>query len=374
MGVMSTICEHSEAAKQCTRLDEMFAAGSSEGLIANLKTDLFALDAGRSVIPATLNDRRDAPTCYLCCASAAYVDYAREEMRNFQGRPAVKAALYGLLSLAAPLVRTTGFDHQVQPNNWLFSTNIWCGLSAREIEEVTGRLLKSRPDRAIVWRSLNDVTDTDAIGWFRAAGYDIYPARQVYLFDCRTASPAIHRDERRDMALLGEVDYQLTPPEGILAGDFERIEALYAKLYLDKYTRLNPQYTALLLKQLHDARILRFFGLRNRDGQLDGVVGFFEQGDVMTAPVVGYDTSIDQDVGLYRRLMAIGLKRARERRILFNMSAGAAAFKRNRGAVSAIEYAAVYSRHLSRKSRAAAYLVRTILQRVGVPIMRKYEL
>ena len=94
----------------------------------------------------------------------------------------------------------------------------------------------------------------------------------------------------------------------------------------------------------------------------------------MTAPVVGYDTDIDQEAGLYRRLMAIGLSRARERRLLFNMSAGAASFKRNRGALPAIEYAAVYNRHLPWKSRAAAAIVRTVLERIGVPTMRKFKL
>jgi hypothetical protein len=279
-----------------------------------------------------------------------------------------------LLRLAAPVVKATGFDHQVQPNNWLFSTNIWCGLSRAEIEGTTAELLTKWPGGAIVWRSLNELTDGDVIASFAAAGYGLYPARQVYIFDCRRGRPPMHRDERRDMALLAQADYEVVTPQAMRADDFARIEALYGKLYLQKYTPLNPQYTARLLERLHAAAILRFFGLRGASGRLDGVIGFFEQGEVMTAPVVGYETAIDQETGLYRRLMAIGLRRARERRLLFNMSAGAAGFKRNRGALPAIEYAAVYSRHLPWKSRAAAAIVRTVLERVGVPTMRRFKL
>ena len=72
--------------------------------------------------------------------------------------------------------------------------------------------------------------------------------------------------------------------------------------------------------------------------------------------------------------MAIGMREARDRRLLFNMSAGAAGFKRNRGALPAIEYAAVYNSHLPWKSRVAAAIVRAVLTGIGVPTMRKYEL
>lgn len=72
--------------------------------------------------------------------------------------------------------------------------------------------------------------------------------------------------------------------------------------------------------------------------------------------------------------MAIGLARARQRRMLFNMSAGAASFKRNRGAVAAIEYAAVYSRHLAVSRRVACRIVRATLETVGPALLKRFEL
>ena len=369
---MDSILPTSDLATQCRRLVEIFNADPTA--ITNLRTRLFALQAGGTFIPATLNDAMDAPTCYLCCASAAYVDYAREELRNFEGSSATRLMLRAVLNLAGPVVRATGFDHQVQPNNWLFSTNIWCGLSPAEIQATTARLLMEWPGRAIIWRSLNEATDADVLASFANAGYRMYPARQVYIFDCRYGQPPVHRDEKRDLALLARPDYRFVPPDDLRADDFPRIEELYGKLYLQKYTPINPQYSARLLERLHEAGILNFFGLRGESGRLDGVIGFFRQGEVMTAPVVGYDTALAQEIGLYRRLMAIGMREARDRRLLFNMSAGAAGFKRNRGALPAIEYAAVYNRHLPWKSRVAAAIVRAVLTGIGVPTMRKYEL
>jgi hypothetical protein len=65
---------------------------------------------------------------------------------------------------------------------------------------------------------------------------------------------------------------------------------------------------------------------------------------------------------------------AMEKGLLFNMSAGAAGFKRNRCAVPSIEYSAVYTRHLSRKRRVATRIVGSILTGVGLPLLRRYEL
>ena len=94
----------------------------------------------------------------------------------------------------------------------------------------------------------------------------------------------------------------------------------------------------------------------------------------MTAPIVGYDSTLPQDTGLYRMLMALGTRRARERKMLYNMSAGAASFKRNRGGVRALEYSAVYNVGASPGQRLAAMVVRKILDWVGIPVLRSFEL
>ncbi|MGO4566958.1 GNAT family N-acetyltransferase [Rhizobium sp. 2YAF20] len=359
---------------QAQEMERVFNDHPARALIGKLDTIVTTLRMGQLLLPVTINDRRLSPTCYLCCPSVAYIAYAREELRNLAESPAAKRAMDSLLRLAAPLMRMTGFDHQIQPNNWLLATNICCALNVAEIHEVTQELCAFHPGMAIVWRSLNDVSDARMLAFFRACGYGLYPARQVYLFDCRQGPVRVHRDEKRDTLLLAQPDFSVVEPRDIALTDFQRIEVLYAKLYLQKYTYLNPQYSALWLQQMHEAGVLQFYGLRNRDGQLDGIAGFFDRGDVMSAPVVGYDTTIDLKAGLYRRLMAIALQRARDRRLLFNMSAGAAAFKRNRGGIAAIEYSAIYNRHLSWKNRAAATFVRAILRNIGIPIMRNYRL
>jgi len=340
-------------------------------LVGNLRTELTWLRAGDTWVPVTIND--GAPTNYVCCPSSAYLDYAVDELRHFSAHPWLKVGLRGLIEACRPLMRASGLDRQVQPNNWLFSTNLLPDLSVADIKTVTAEAVARRPGHAVVWRSVNDYSTLDVKARFEAAGYRAFASRQIYMFDCRGDPPRIGRDEARDRKCLARGDYAVDSGPWT-AADFDRMAWLYQRLYLDKYTWLNPIYSAAFLAEAAKSGVLSFTGLRNRDGELDGVVGFFERGDTFTAPVVGYDTDLPAEAALYRRLMALALTRARETRRLLNMSAGAAAFKRNRGGMAALEYMMVYNRHLGMGRRMTAGVVRTLINRIGIPLLKGFEL
>ena len=246
-------------------------------------------------------------------------------------------------------------------------------MSQVDIAGVTERLTQQWPRHAIVWRSVNDVSTRAMKDRFEAAGYHAFASRQVYLFDCRNTSPPVGRDETRDGKLLQQADYKMTQGPWC-EDDFTRMAWLYQRLYLDKYTWLNPVYTPLFLARGHAGGLLDLWGLRNAAGGLDGFIGFFDGGDTMTAPLVGYDTDLPAEAGLYRRLMALALKRAREKRLLYNMSAGAAAFKRHRGGTAALEYMMVYDGHLPFGRRLAAGAVRVLITAVGIPLLQGFAL
>lgn len=354
-------------------LEETFAGVPAKELIANLDTSLTFIEVAGTRIPVTLNDG-DARTCYICCPSAAFTDYALEEMRNFAPGSLTQRVLGGLVRASAPLVAATRADYQAQPNNWLFSTNVWPGLPAEAVRDITLQCLDRWPDRAIVLRSFNDRMDAPLLEAFRASGYRLIASRQVYVYDCRDELPERGADLARDMAMMRRKDYPLCGPQDIGEDDFERIAELYAMLYLEKYTPLNPQYTPEFMRRAHRTGLIEFHGVRAADGRLAGVIGFFGIGDVLTAPMVGYDTTLPQEHGLYRRLVALGMFLARERRMFYNLSAGAASFKRNRHAEPAIEYAALYNAHLPFGSRAATWTIEQILQRIAVPVMRRFKL
>jgi hypothetical protein len=362
-------------AEMVARFVAIFQGRPVPDLIRNLVTEVDQIAvAGRSY-PLTLNTPVAGGTCYICSPVTAYIDYAIDETRNFRARPALRLAVRGLIRACGPVVSASGLDHQVQINNWLFSTNPVPTLGRATVAELRDRLTRDHPARALVLRSLNDRADRASLDALRAEGFCLLPARQIYLFGAEEAALGESANARRDRQAIDRTPYALAGNDSFCGADFDRTAALYDQLYIRKYTPLNPQYTAAYVREMHQAGLMRLRGLRDpADGQLVAVTGLFENGRTLTQPVVGYDTSRPQREGLYRMVMAMAQDHARTQGLFFNMSAGAAAFKRHRQAVPVIEYTAVFADHLPRRQRLAIGTMQRVLTRVGIPLLQRFEL
>ena len=355
------------------RFVDLFTQQPVHRLIANLSTQVETIDLAGQSVPMTVNDGAGQGNCYICDPVTGYIDYAIEEKRNFVNQPLLRQALTGLIRCASPLVRATGLSQGVQVNNWLFSTNpaprIDRSAAAAMRDDLTARF----PGHAILLRSLNTYADAVTLGATAAEGYLLIPSRQIYLFDGRIAQP-LSRDMRNDRRLLRKTSYDIVPNDGFVAEDYVRCAGLYDLLYLEKYTPLNPQYTAGFISQMHQRGLLELEGLRDANGTLVAFGGRFQIGHTLTQPLLGYDTALPQQHGLYRMITAMAQQAALDRGLLFNMSAGAAGFKRHRRAVPAIEYSAVYARHLPMRRQIALRAVAAVLSGVGVPLLQRYQL
>ncbi|MGX9145466.1 GNAT family N-acetyltransferase [Mesorhizobium sp. 128a] len=341
-------------------------------LVRNLTVKVEAFEiAGRS-FPLTLNDAEGAPNCYICCPSSAYIDYAIDETRNFVSSPLLQKAIRVLIGLCAPLVRASGLDHQVQVNNWLYSTNPVPQLDRKAISAIRDDLTTRFPDRSIVIRSLNETADPWTIAALKQEGFRLLAARQVYIFAGRGS--AMSNDMKRDRKRLRTTPFETVGNADFIEADYARCEALYRMLYLDKYTPLNPHYTARYIGEMHRRGVLKLAGLRRPGGELVAVTALSKNGRTLTQPIVGYDTGLPVSEGLYRMMMALAQDHAMAHGLFFNMSAGAAAFKRLRGAVATVEYNAVYVGHLPRHQRVAVRIMETVLARIGIPLLRRFEL
>ena len=360
--------------KRAKGLVDLFENFAARDLIRNLDVEMSAITFGNLVLPLSRNQSGKTKNCYICSPSSAYIDYAIEETRNFAQAPLLQMVLASLIGLCAPLVKACGLEDQVQINNWLFSTNPLPALNADLVVDIKTRLTKEHPGSAIIIRSLNEIADGNSIKALEAAGFRLLASRQIYMFSGSSDDGNHRRTINRDRRMREKNGYRQARHEEFTDPDFARCEALYNMLYLEKYSTLNPHYSLTFFKEMHASGLVKFSGVRNATGELDAMSGIFENANTITQPFVGYDTTRPQEFGLYRIAMSFGIEQALSHNQKFNMSSGAASFKRNRGAEPALEYMAVYNRHLSLKNRIATAIVQKILKYIGVPLIRRFEL
>lgn len=344
-------------------------------LIANVDTQLRAVhhEVLGVTLPISVGDREYGAS-YVFSPYTHYVSYAREELSMLQSR-AARAALSALLTPVGWLFKASRFNKAVQVNNRLLSTNLYPPLGAAEITSLVELLLRVYPDRTLIFRSLNSRTAPVYLKTLQQLGFRLVPSRQVYLYDSPDQIPSKARWlQKRDYALLDKHEYDICGPGELSGTDSSRLAELYRLLYIDKYSAHNPVFTPLFFERALQKGLLKLYALRAREtGRLDAVLGYYMQDGIMTTPVFGYDTTVPQEVGLYRMLSAVLLRQAAEEGCLLHESAGAARFKRNRGATAEIEYSAVYDRHLPLYRRIGWAMLSPLLNKVGVPIMQKYK-
>lgn len=353
---------------------EAFAAlhdgGNAAQLADNLHARIHVLRGGGMPVPAMVTGPKRG-NAWICSPRTTYADYAAEEARRllprWQSGPV--AALCGSVGR---LLDAVGIDRAVSLNNWGLSTNLYPPLPQVDLSGLIDEARTRWPGHALWFRSLNPVHNADWLAALQARGFTLVASRQVYLRQAHL--PVSGRDLAADLRLLQRQDLQPVADAAFDEADYPRIAALYAQLYLDKYSRHNPAYHATMLRDWHRKGLLQLRGFRGQDGQLLCIAGMFGTETTMTTPIVGYDTTQPQRLGLYRALTACGFDEALRSGRHLNLSAGAAGFKRLRGATPAIEYSAVWVPPTARASRAVVSVLSALTCRLGVPLMRKYQL
>jgi hypothetical protein len=348
------------------------AGHDTRAFVANLNTRVEMIGDADRRVPVTVN-YAEPDNAWVCSPYTAYCAYAIEELQRLMPAP-MAYPLSMLCRGAGAALRRARIDQAVTVNNWLLSTNLYPAFYSSVLDRWIADARERWPDHAIWFRSLNEAWTPEWLDALKARGAILLPSRQVYLYSDIRRLAQSRSNLKTDLDLLARSTLERCDDADIDTADYSRCEQLYAMLYLQKYSRLNPAYRAGFIQAWHRARLLRLTGFRNREGVLEAIVGTFERDGVITAPLVGYDTSLPQRLGLYRLLMAAVLKYAMQTGRRINLSAGAARFKRLRGGVPTIEYSAVLADHLPRERQRALRALRWLTTRIGVPIMTRFEL
>ncbi len=361
-------------------------AGGTREVASNVDVTLSVVAVGGERLPLTTPSSRTPrpgarseetdPQSYVVSPVTHYLHYAREEVGELRSRVA-RLAARGVLHVLGMAFAVSRIDDVAFVGNSLISTNLHPQLDESEVAGLTEALQRSHPHLAIGWRSVhgrgNLLPET-----LRRCGYRLIPARSVLFTETRGTGWARVRDTVRDRAVYEGSAYRarpapLDPATGMSPLPVrERIAQLYTQLYVDKYSRLNPRYTAAFIGVAQQSGLLEFVLLEHEgDARIDGVFGFRVANGFLAAPVLGYDTRLPQELGLYRMLSYLVARTANENGVQLHNSSGVAAFKRNRGAEPEFEYTAVYTRHLPWRHRAGWRLLETVVRVVAVPMVRR---
>jgi hypothetical protein len=344
----------------------------SEKFAENIHTRIELLQQGDCAIPVTINSN-EPDNAWVCSPKATYADYAAEEAERYLSSSLTGSSRWLFQKVQAWLGRSD-IDRVVTLNNWLLSTNIYPALASVPLHAIIASAREQWPGHALWFRSLNERQNSDWLNALSVKGFQFIASRQVYLYDDMGSLVAKHINLKRDLALLNKTNIHRVHDNEFGERDYARIAHLYKQLYIDKYSKLNPRYSAEFMRNWHQAGLLQFDGFRDQYGELLAVIGLFQQGGTITAPIVGYDTALPQSLGLYRLVTACAYEATLHKRHCLNFSAGASYFKRLRGGVATIEYSAVYTAHLPRKTQQAIRILSLSTRKIGVPLMRRYQL
>lgn len=349
-----------------------FQREGSRALIANLDTTVSLHHWGEHRLPLTVNDGARAET-FVCSPRVTYRDYPLDELARFPHQ-AIVPPLRLLVRGVGALLDRCGADRVVHVNNWMMSTNLPVALDTALVSTQTEVLAATWPTHLLAMRSLTRRHSAPLIDALLASGWLLLPSRQVFLVDDVTRETLPRRDTKRDDRLWRRGEYAYEELANVGARDAARIAELYALLYLRKYSALNPAFTPAFVMTTARIGLLRYLVLRDGDGTIQGFGAMLHAGQHATMPLLGYDTGADRARGLYRLSFHAGTRYAARHGLRFNMSSGATAFKRHRGATAEMEFTAFYARHLPRARRRPLTLLQGIATRIGMPLLRRYDL
>lgn len=348
------------------------AASGPGALIPNVRTTVLGLRSAGRVLPVTVNDGARGGS-YVCEPYSAYILYARREL-DIIGAGAEKWLFLPLIALAAILLRIARINRIVHVDNWLLSTNLHGDWQGEDLGAIRRFLAARYPGHIIAIRSLDHWSSPGLIAQALADGWRLFPSRQIWVTSDMAAQWQPRHSVAEDRRALRRSGLVIERLDRITLEDAERIAQLYAMLYLDKYSALNPAFSARWVQETHRMGLIRYRCARDREGVIQAVAGSLRRGGVLTPPVVGYDTAKPRALGLYRIACLLFSEDALAEGVMLNGSAGAAEFKRLRGATAEIEYSAYFIAHLPLVRRVILGLVAGLLNRVAVPYMRKHQL
>lgn len=342
----------------------------SQLFIKNANVQLLALVIDHHVLPLTVSES-PINNSYVCSFYGQYIGYGQEEIKRLKN-PFLKWSLYHLIRACGKIFKLAQFDKVIFVNNWLISTNLHPPLSSIQIKALKQFLIDKFPGHAIAFRSIN-FHDTKRLSEdLKSNGFNFLFSRKVFFFDPKNQETIKSRMYKSDLKLFNEASYKILKNDEIPPEAIPRLLQLYNSLYIEKYSVLNPQLTEKMLELLLKTKFLELRAIE-KNGVIEGILGYYSRNETMTSPIFGYDTNKPGN-DAYRIISTILALEAKENQKILNQSSGASSFKKLRRATPHLEYSAIYYQHLAKSRQKAWGMLIKIFNSLGIPVLNYLDL
>ena len=360
-----------ESALQTQSWFSVFSKHGLSACIPNVWADVFFAVDDTYAVPLT-RTRKHPRNSYVCSPYSHYITYALKETQKLEPRW-LGTCLATVLQYLGRYLQRGQFEPTAYVNNWLLSTNLYDVWPLPFITQLHHALVAHFPTTPIAFRSIDAKANAALMNHLLSLGYQPVFSRFVWYQDPHDRT--VHRKKSyiRDGQIFRRSGYTVRTHHDFTQEDYVRAAHLYSMLYIEKYSEMNPKFSALFLQEQCVNSHLQLRGLC-KDGTLDAVYGFYTRNGFGTCPIFGYDTTIPKKVGLYRSLSWLWAEEAKRLNIQIHASSGVGAFKRHRGAVPEIEYNMVYTEHLPRHMKRRWRLLGLLAKYIAIPLIKKQEL
>jgi len=332
----------SEYSKKSIVFYGMFDLQNSNALVLNVSSRFFLYSFGRDIFLVNQNDSNT--NSYVSSMMSAYVTYPLDELsliKDTKKRNSVFMALK-VLKFVFRLIR---IERAVFVGNFLVSTNFHPESLVENCDKIGKFLSEKFENDYVVLRSVNERRDAKLIESLKDNGWTLLPARMVYLFDNDKLEIRQKKNHyKKDMKLLRECEFDCVS-NGFETKDFERMARLFELLYIEKHSEQNPKFSAKYIQKSYESGFCELYAYK-KDSEIIAFIAILEMEGVISTHMLGYDTALPQELGLYRLLCAKLHSIANDRGLDINFSSGAGGFKSARGGEAVLEYTAVYTKVL----------------------------
>lgn len=321
--------------------------------IPNVHAIIYVLYIDNRLVPISIKGRGN--DSWIHSLKAQYVDEMRAELLRMTNNLVIERLGKALLSRLEYLMN--GLDETITVLPSMMPTTLYD--TVYDVPRITKRLTELFPNKAVLFRTLNFMHNSDWITTLLSSGYVPLISRVVYLYHpSEKHSKNERKDQKKDIKRLEKSGYEVV--HKLKFDEFHRMKTLYDAIYIEKYSTFNPHYTETFFEELYKTRPIDWTFIYDSD-VLIAFMGIVEEGSVLMPAYFG----MEERQGLYMMISSAVYTLANGRELRINNSAGAADYKIARGSKSHFEYHFIYTKHLSPLKQIHYKILTHVLTPVG---------